>query len=63
MIFIKKKSIKKKKTHVIPIVQNVNNTIRTISEFPLIDARPVKAYAAAIVGLGVLGRTRTRCLA
>lgn len=38
-------------THVIPIVQNVNNTIRTISEFPLIDACPVKAYDAAIVGL------------
>lgn len=46
-----------KNTHVIPIVQNVNKTIFIASELPLIDAFPVKVYAAAIVG--DFGRTRT----
>jgi hypothetical protein len=40
-------------------VQNVNNTIFTISEPPLIDAFPVK-YPAAIVGVfGARATTRT----
>lgn len=39
------KKIRNKKTHVIPIVQNVNNTICTVSEPPRIDALPTSEDA------------------